>query len=184
MFCSCVRRVSYACCRRCGEWCRKLNARHVVYYIQRKNKKILLIGVLFFKNSCNCKRIFIYNNEMTFFCCLKLNQRCKDFFYSVRAYQMCIKWCGNMHLQTYHNASKSEVNVRVLVVMRLRKSMHTDLKYPYVSTQSDALWHMRRGVEWWLIFQLFCFILWRFIFTEFMYIKRWHVKSGKTKWRK
>ena len=45
-----------------------------------------------------------------------------------------------MDLQTYHNASKSEANVRVLVVIRLGKSMNTDLKYPYVSTRSDALW--------------------------------------------
>ena len=41
--------------------------------------------------------------------------------------------------------------------------MHTDLKY--------LVPVFAQGVEWWLIFQLFCFILWRFIFTEFMYIK-------------
>ena len=88
---------------------------------------------------------------------------------------MCIKCTWEY---AYHNASKSEANVRVLVVIRLRKSMHTGLKYPYVSTRSDASWHLRRGVEWWfsncwvVIFQLFCFILWRFIFTEFMYIKK------------
>ena len=35
----------------------------------------------------------------------------------------------------YHNESKSEANVRVLVVIRLRKSMHTDLKYPYIASQ-------------------------------------------------
>ena len=51
------------------------------------------------------------------------------FFYSVRPYQMCIKCTWEY---AYHNASKSEANVRVLVVIRLRKSMHTGLKYPYV----------------------------------------------------
>ena len=113
---------------------------------------------------------------MIYFCCLELNQRCKDiFFYSVRPYQMCIKCTWEY---AYHNASKSEANVRVLVVIRLRKSMHTGLRYPYVSTRSDALWHLRRGVEWWLIFQLFCFILWRFIFTEFMYIKNGMCRAG------
>ena len=118
----------------------------MVYIIQRKNKKVLLIGVLFEQISCNYERIFIYKNEMTYFCCLEFNQRCKDFFfYSVRPYQMCIKCTWEY---AYHNASKSEANVRVLVVIRLRKSMHTDLKYPYVSTWSDALWYMRRGVEW------------------------------------
>ena len=104
---------------------------------------------------------------MIYFCCLELNQRCKDiFFYSVRPYQMCIKCTWEY---AYHNASKSEANVRVLVVIRLRKSMHTGLKYPYVSTRSDALWHLRRGVEWWLIFQLFCSY-----FVE-IYIYRIHV---------
>ena len=48
---------------------------------------------------------------------------------------MCIKCTWEY---AYHNASKSEANVRVLVVIRLRKSMHTDLKYPYVSTRSDG----------------------------------------------
>ena len=59
---------------------------------------------------------------MTYFCCLKLNQQCKDFFYSVRPYQMCIMCTWEY---AFHNASKSEANV----VIRLRKSMHTDLKY-------------------------------------------------------
>ena len=59
----------------------------------------------------------------------------KIFFYSVRPYQKCIKCTWEY---AYHNESKSEANVRVLVVIRLRKSMHTDLKYPYVSTWSDV----------------------------------------------
>ena len=57
---------------------------------------------------------------------------------------MCIKCTWEY---AYHNASKSEANVRVLVVIRLQKSMHTGFKYPYVSTRSDALWHLRRGVD-------------------------------------
>ena len=107
----------------------------------------------------------------------------KIFFYSVRPYQMCIKCTWEY---AYHNASKSDANVRVLVVIRLRKSMHTDLKYPYVSTWSDALWHMRRGVEWWLIFQLFCFILWRFIFTVYkkMACVEWQDEMTKIKEQK
>ena len=64
---------------------------------------------------------------MTYLCCLELNQRNKDIFYSVRPYQMCIKCTWEC---AYHNASKSEANVRVLVDIRLRKSMHTGLKLP------------------------------------------------------
>ena len=96
---------------------------------------------------------------------------------------MCIKCTWEY---AYHNASKSEANVRVLVVIRLRKSMHTDLKYPYVSTWSDALWHMRGGVEWRLIFQLFCFILWRFIFTVYkkMACVEWQDEMTKIKEQK
>ena len=83
---------------------------------------------------------------MTYFCCLELNQRCKDIFFTLLDLIKCASRCTWEY--AYHNASKSEANVRVLVVIRLRKSMHTGLKYPYVSTRSDALWHLRRGVEW------------------------------------
>ena len=83
------------------------------------------------------------------------------------------------NLCLYHNVSKSEANVRVLVLIRLRKSMHTDLKYPYASTQKDALWHLRRGVGVESGFQVSYFILWRFIFTEFMYVNRWPLRSDE-----
>ena len=58
--------------------------------------------------------------------------------------------------------------------------MHTDLKYPYVSTRKDALWHLRKGVG---VESGFSIILLYFveIFTEFMYVNRWPLRSVSEK---